>query len=61
MTYYRRGSTDTWEELAAVAVGVAAGAAAAYLARLWLRREPVDGPERGALTERATDEGRRGR
>lgn len=53
MTYYRRGSTDLWDELAALAVGVAAGAAAAYLARLLLRREPVederraeDGPDR---------------
>lgn len=44
MTYYRRGSTDPWDELASLAVGIAAGALATYLARLVFRREPVEEP-----------------
>lgn len=41
MTYYRRRTLEWWEELAAVGAGLAAGAAAAYLARQWLRRSPT--------------------
>lgn len=44
MTHYRRGSTDLWEELAALAAGAAAGAGVAYLVRLLLQREPLDEP-----------------
>lgn len=39
MSYRRRRTLDLWDELRAVAVGAAAGAVAAYLARLWLQRE----------------------
>lgn len=46
MTYYRRGSTDLWDELASLAVGIAVGALGAYLARLVFRREPVEEPRR---------------
>ena len=43
MAYYRRRKLEWWEELAAVAAGAAVGAAAGYLARHWLRREPTGG------------------
>lgn len=52
MTYYRRRTLEWWEEAAAAAAGAAAGLAAAYLARLWLRREPTAVPR-----ERDTEEG----
>jgi len=41
MRYYRRRRLDWWDELAALGIGVAAGAAAVYLARLWLQRDPL--------------------
>jgi hypothetical protein len=41
MSYHRRRSLDWWDELTALGVGVAAGAAAVYLARLWLQRDPL--------------------
>lgn len=43
MVYYRRRGLEWWEEAAAAAVGVAAGLAAGYLARHWLKREPLGG------------------
>lgn len=53
MAYYRRRGLDWWEEAAAAAAGLAAGIAAGYLARHWLRREPLgERPE--------DDEGREG-
>ncbi len=47
MTYYRRRGLEWWEEAAAAAAGVAAGIAAGYLARQWLRREPLGGEAGG--------------
>lgn len=58
MTYYRRGSNDLLEELAALGVGVAAGAAAAYLTRLWIRREPVERAEGSREENRTSGEDR---
>lgn len=57
MTYYRRSSTELRDELAALAAGVAVGAAATYLARLWLRREPVGDAEDEERSPPALDEG----
>lgn len=46
MTTYRRGETGPWEELAATAAGVLAGAFVFYLARVWLQRERLPGAGR---------------
>ena len=42
MTHYRRGTTDLWDDLAAIAAGAAFGAGVAYLVRLLRQREPLD-------------------
>lgn len=47
MSYYRRRTPELWEEIAAVAAGVAAGLAAHYLTRTLLRRDPLPGGENG--------------
>lgn len=71
MSYYRRRGLEWWEEAAAAAAGVAAGVAVGYLARHWLRREPLGGeredegvpegarPERGEGRVGATGSGPR--
>lgn len=41
MTTYRRGPTEPWQEVAAAAAGLLTGAAAFWLARTWLRRQPL--------------------
>lgn len=43
MTHYRRSSTDLWDELTAIAAGVAAGVGVAYLVRRFRQREPLEG------------------
>ena len=59
MTMHRRGPVGPWEELAAAAAGVLAGAAVFYFTRLWLQREPLPGQGRNA--ERQVEgEGREG-
>lgn len=47
MTYYRRRTLETWEEAVAFAAGALAGVAATYVVRIWLRRSPTDGRDRG--------------
>ncbi|MFW6192142.1 MAG: hypothetical protein ACOC83_01540 [Gemmatimonadota bacterium] len=49
MPYYRRRPPELWEEIAAVAAGFAAGMAAHWVARTFLRRErlPDEGPRPG--------------
>ena len=42
MTYYRRGELSDADRLLAGAVGVAVGAIAFYVARIWLQREVLD-------------------
>lgn len=64
-TTYRRRPADRQDEMAAfgagLAAGVAVGAVTWYLARTWLRREPLpSGPspeaaEEGAVRERAAE------
>lgn len=44
MTIYRRTEAETWEDLAAAAAGVLAGAAVFYIARLWFQREALPDP-----------------
>lgn len=59
MNAYRRRPTETWEELAAAAAGILAGAAVFYVARLWIQREalPEGRPRTGR--GRVADRGRR--
>ena len=38
---YRRGRGEPWQVWAAAAGGLVVGAAAYYLARIWLEREPL--------------------
>lgn len=58
MTRYRRSPTETWQELAAAAAGVAVGAVVYYFARAWLQREPVP-PPAGRPAARRGDAGER--
>lgn len=72
MTYHRRRTLDPWEEATALAAGALVGMGAAYLARIWLRREPtgepapgredgIGAPEAGAAAARRKTEGEAGR
>ena len=45
MTHYRRGTTDLWDDLAAIAAGAAVGAGVAYLVRLLRQRTPLEAPD----------------
>ena len=42
MTYYRRKPADATVIAGAVAAGTVIGAAAFYLVKLWLQREPLE-------------------
>lgn len=48
MIYYRRRSPELWEEVAAAAVGAAAGVAVYYVARAFVGRDALPGPGREA-------------
>lgn len=59
MIYYRRRSPELWEEVAAAAVGAAAGLAVYYVARALLGRDALPAPHGGGRSRRTSvpDEG----